>query len=200
MTRRAVARRLRRGFVVRPALSITSILVVYFTVPLHGEFRPLTVVVLACGLAALGAVVTWQARSIARDDRPRLRALEALATSVPLFLVMFAMAYLLMGNGGPDAFSEPLSRVDALYFTVTVFATVGFGDIAPRSQPARLLTMVQMLADLAIIGLVARVFLAAVQRGLQRPGRETPARETQENGPRPDGPGSGRAREARHGE
>jgi hypothetical protein len=31
-----------------------------------------------------------------------------------------------------------LTRTDSLYFTVTVFATAGFGDISPASQVARL--------------------------------------------------------------
>ncbi len=30
----------------------------------------------------------------------------------------------------PAAFNETLTRIDSLYFTLTVFATVGFGDIA----------------------------------------------------------------------
>jgi hypothetical protein len=40
--------------------------------------------------------------------------------------------------------AEPLSRTDALYYTITVFSTVGFGDITPRADLARIVTMVQM--------------------------------------------------------
>ena len=35
-------------------------------------------------------------------------------------------------------FSEPLTRTGALYFTVTVFSTVGFGDITAKTEAARL--------------------------------------------------------------
>jgi voltage-gated potassium channel len=61
-----------------------------------------------------------------------------------------------------------LTKTDALYFTVTVFATVGFGDIVPRTELARIVTMSQMLADLVVIGLIVRVMISAVKEGHQR--------------------------------
>ena len=51
---------------------------------------------------------------------------------------------------------------------MTVFATVGFGDITAKSQTARAVLIVQMLADLALLGAGARVLLGAVRRGQQR--------------------------------
>ena len=62
----------------------------------------------------------------------RACAVEALAAAIPLFLLAFAAAYLRMADADTGAFSEPLSRIDALYFTITVFSTVGFGDRIPR--------------------------------------------------------------------
>ena len=84
------------------------------------------------------------------------------------FLLLFAAAYLLMADADAGAFSEPLSRTDALYFTITVFATVGFGDITPKTDLARVATMVQMLGDLLVVGLVLHLTVGAVQAGLQR--------------------------------
>ncbi len=51
---------------------------------------------------------------------------------------------------------------------MTVFTTVGFGDITAKSETARVVLIVQMLADLAVLGAGARVLLGAVQRGRQR--------------------------------
>ena len=56
---------------------------------------------------------------------------------------------------------------DSLYFTVTVFATVGFGDITATSQTGRLIVTAQMILDLIVLGLGIGVFLGAVQRGQQ---------------------------------
>ena len=52
---------------------------------------------------------------------------------VPLFLLLFASTYFLMERASAASFTQPLTRTDALYFTVTVFSTVGFGDISPKS-------------------------------------------------------------------
>ena len=81
---------------------------------------------------------------------------------------MFAVAYLRMADADGGAFSEPLSRTDALYFTITAFSTVGFGDITPRTDLARVATMVQMLGDLLVVGLVLHLMVGAVKAGLQR--------------------------------
>ena len=68
----------------------------------------------------------------------------------------------------PDAFTEPLNRTDGLYFTITVFSTVGFGDIAPVSQLARVLVTVQMIVGLITVGLIAKLVVGAVQVAVAR--------------------------------
>ncbi len=119
---------------------------------------------------------------ISRSARPALQAIEALATTLPLFLLLFASAYFIMAGASPANFSmHPLTRTDALYFTVTVFSTVGFGDITAASQSARLVVIVQMLLDLLALGLVVRAFVSAVQSARQqanpqaRPGQDSDA-------------------------
>jgi len=73
-----------------------------------------------------------------------------------------------MERASAASFTQPLTRTDALYFTVTVFSTVGFGDITAKSEAARVVLIVQMLADLAVLGAGVRVLLGAVQRGRER--------------------------------
>src|SRR4029434_5113599 len=115
-----------------------------------------TLVALGAGILAMGLLVAWQVRAILHSRHPALRAVEALALSLPLFLLLFAGTYTLLSSSDPAAFTEPLSRGDSLYFVVTVFATVGFGDISAVSGVARALVTVQMVADLVLIGLVLR--------------------------------------------
>jgi hypothetical protein len=55
-----------------------------------------------------------------------------------------------------------------LYFTITVFSTVGFGDITAKSETARLVVSGQMLADLIILGLGLKVIVSAISRGRQQ--------------------------------
>ena len=61
-----------------------------------------------------------------------------------------------------------MTRSSALYFTVTVFSTVGFGDITAKTDVARLVVTVQMLADLAVVAVVIRLILGAANRGVDR--------------------------------
>lgn len=81
----------------------------------------------------------------------------------------------------PESFSESMSRTDALYFTMTVFSTVGFGDITPRTEPARLLTTGQMTANFLLIGVAARFLVGAVQEGRRL--RDLAAKGDENGGP-----------------
>jgi voltage-gated potassium channel len=161
-------RRLTVLALLRASLTATVLVVLYFTLPLTGSLDGSAVMLLVVGLLVFAAVVTWQIRAVLRSDYPGLRAIEALAAAIPLFLLVFAAAYLRMADADAGAFSEPLSRTDALYFTITVFSTVGFGDITPKTDLARVATMVQMLGDLLVVGLVLRLMVGAVRAGLRR--------------------------------
>jgi heme/copper-type cytochrome/quinol oxidase subunit 2 len=123
---------------------------------------------LVIGLVALVVLVCFQVRWIVRSPSPGLRGVEALATSIPLFLLLFAATYVVLATLSMSNFGQPLSRTDVLYFTVTVFATVGFGDITAKTETARLVVTGQMIADLVVIGLATKVVIDAVRRGRQR--------------------------------
>ena len=88
--------------------------------------------------------------------------------------MLFASTYFVLSHGDPERFTEPLSRSDALYFTITVFAAVGFGDISPLSETTRLLAAAQMLLDLVVLGLGIQVLLGAVRRGRDIPQHSRP--------------------------
>lgn len=164
-----VARRRLVAFALARATLATACLVaLYYLLPLDQRFSWLVVLELTGGVAAIGALVAWQVRSIVRSPAPRLRAIVVVAIALPLFLLLFAATYYLMDRGDPGSFTQPMTRTDALYFTVTVFATVGFGDIAPVFQTARIVTTVQMIGDLVLVGAVAHILVAAVQLGLDR--------------------------------
>jgi voltage-gated potassium channel len=163
-----VPRRLLVRALLRASGTATALVVLYFTLPLTGSIDRSTAMLLVLGLLAFAGIVTWQFRSVLRSSYPGLRAIESLAAAIPLFLVLFAALYLHIADLDGSAFSEPLSRTGALYYTITVFSTVGFGDIVPRTDLARVVTMVQMLGDLLFVGLVLHLMLGAVKLGRQR--------------------------------
>ena len=164
----AKRRRLIITGLLRASAVTAALVVAYYLLPLdHLAGVPLGVS-LAAGLLALAAMAAYQVRAIIRARYPGIRAIEALAATAPLFLLLFAATYVVMARADPGNFNVyPLTRTDLLYFTVTVFATVGFGDITATSQAARLIVTGQMILDLIVLGLGIRVFLGAVQRGRQ---------------------------------
>lgn len=168
----ADSRRTRRPparLVIRSALRTTgsaaALVAIYYLLPLSTSAAWVAITILAIGLILLIVLVTFQVRWILISPFPGLRAIEALATSVPLFLLLFASTYVVMDKISGSNFSEPLTRTDALYFTVTVFSTVGFGDITARTQTARLVVTGQMIADLVVLGLGIKAIVGAVRQG-----------------------------------
>ncbi|ATW49017.1 potassium channel family protein [Streptomyces peucetius] len=152
----------------RAVLIAVGLVTAYYLLPLNERGTAGASALLVCGLVAVLLVFGWEVRVIARSPNPRLKAVEALAATLVLFLVLFASAYYLLDRSAPGSFSEPLTRTDALYFTLSTFSTLGFGDITARSQTGRVLTMVQMAGGLLLVGVAARVLASAVQAGLRR--------------------------------
>jgi voltage-gated potassium channel len=166
MTKRYEGRAARRKqltlSVARSALSAALMLVVYYRAPFEHALDAAVLMWLLAGLGALAVALVVQIRLIVRSDTPRLRALEAVAIGLPFLLLLYASTYTLMSTNSPDSFTEALDRTDALYFTMTVFSTIGFGDIAPVTHAARIVTMSQMVVGLLTIGLAARLLITAV--------------------------------------
>ncbi len=169
---RSVAAERRWWLLVRGLLraAATSAVLVglYYVLPLDRRSDAYLALELAIGLALFVAMIGWQVRAILRSANPAIRAIQSLASTAPLFLLLFASTYFIMSLDDADTFSEPLTRSDALYFTVTVFSTVGFGDISPREETARLIVAAQMLLDLVVLGLGIQVILGATKRGRAR--------------------------------
>jgi hypothetical protein len=165
----------RHVFVVaalRLAAFLAVILVLYFAIPIGGfnEDNPAAAWIRLAGvLLVFVSALVLQLRMIIAAEVPQVRAAEAVVETVLMFLFLFAFLYTSMSTTDPRAFTEPLSRMDALYFTTVTFATVGFGDITPVSQLARAVVTVQMIAGLGALVLVVKVAFFAAGRRLGTP-------------------------------
>ena len=156
------------SMLIRITISATVLFAVYYLVPTKGSGEHSDLPWLILELVIFGAVVAIQVPMIVKAKYPKLRAIEALAVTVPLFLLIFSRIYLSNSLTDPAAFTSPLDNTTALYFTVTVFATVGFGDIVAQTNGMKLLVTLQMLLDLAVLGLAIKLLTSAAQRGVQR--------------------------------
>ncbi len=86
---------------------------------------------------------------------------------VAMFLAFFSVTYYAMSLAEPASFSEDLDQFSAFYFTVTVLATVGFGDITPVTIPARSVAMVQMGFDIAFIAVAVRIVTGTANQAMK---------------------------------
>ena len=170
------------GFLIvaRVMLTLSLLVAAYYLIPTSSLGEGSDVPWLILELCVFGVVVGVQVPAIVKSKYPVLRAAEAAAILIPLYLLIFARIYLSSSLNYPSAFTQPLDTTTALYFTVTVFATVGFGDIVAQTNNMRLLVTVQMLLNLAVLGVVIRLLTSAARRGLalrgERPDLDDPGR------------------------
>jgi voltage-gated potassium channel len=160
--------RVHLGLALRTAAAIVLLVVAYYQAPLDRQLTFASIVVFAGALLLAGIVVGIEVRGILASPWPLARAIRVLALGLPMLLVLFAATYITVDGQQANAFSEPLSRTDGLYFTVTTFATVGYGDITPQTELARALVTVQMLVGLLAVGVIAKVVLGAVRVARER--------------------------------
>src|SRR4029077_6583971 len=94
---RPPGRRIMRSM-LRAAGSTTALVVIYYLLPLNRSSTTVAVIMLVLGLVALLGLVAYHVRSITRSPFPLLRGIEALATSIPLFLLLFAATYVVLAT------------------------------------------------------------------------------------------------------
>lgn len=70
------------------------------------------------------------------------------------FKVISAAALVVIATGTVSYhFLEDWSWVDSLYFSVVAVTTVGFGDLVPTTDAAKLFTVAYVIAGIAVLGL-----------------------------------------------
>jgi voltage-gated potassium channel len=164
--------RRRRRLIVDAALRTSAIIALllglYAALPVAGRSDAPAIIELLVGLCAFVALLSLEVRVILRADYPWLRAAEALVLALAVLIIVFAFTYLSLSRSNEASFSEPLDHVGAMYFTVTILSTVGFGDIAAKTDLARITVTLQILMDIALVVVVARAIVFAARVGVRR--------------------------------
>ena len=160
-------RRVVRSAIFRSIFIAAALFAIYFILPVQSDNGGRLIARVVLGVLAFVLVIAYQLRRIIHAPFPGLRAVEAVAIALPLLLVLFAGAYASLSYGRQSTFSQPLDQVRALYFTITTFATVGYGDITPTTNATRMLVSFQMLLDVVALGVIVRLLFGAAKLGLQ---------------------------------
>ncbi len=153
-----------RWILVRSVVGPAALLVAYYLRPDTFAVRLGLIVRVVLLAALLAGVLIAGVQAIGHSAYPWLRAAELLALVVTLLVVSFATVYVVMSERSPRAFSEVMNRTGALYFTMTNLATVGYGDIHARTDPARIVVMAQMVFNVAVVGAAVKLIVSVTRR------------------------------------
>lgn len=131
------------------AAEVLGLVVAYFLIPLEGSLA-FRLVAYALGLALVVLVVVRQMRRhlTSRDKDVRI---DSLALAIVLSVLLFALAYYTVSSDESAEFSGLSTRVDALYYSLTVATTTGFGDVSAQSQLARAMVSAQLVFNMLIV-------------------------------------------------
>jgi voltage-gated potassium channel len=144
-----------RSHVVRSVALLLSALLAYYTLPLSRPENPSELaggVLFVAGVAGLVWLTIHEVRRFAAKLGEARTRVFGLLSVVYLVVVFFALTYYLMERGDPSQFDGLETRTDALYFSIVTLGTVGYGDVHPLGQEARIAAMVQIVFDLVVIG------------------------------------------------
>jgi voltage-gated potassium channel len=162
-------RELRSDPLVRMLGDTTVVLVLltltYYLLPFRFDRNePSNLGRLILSLALLGVVAFMLLVTMRRSSKrqtARYRRIQWLLSALYGLVLTFALVYAAIAYYHPDQFVGLETRTDALYFSVTIVSTVGFGDIHAEGTSARLLVTAHMLFNLIYLGTALRVLTQA---------------------------------------
>lgn len=164
-------RRVLMRTTLRVLVSVALLVGMYVAITPRSVADGSAVAGLAVAIALLVALISWELYRTVNDPYPEVRAASSLLVLVTAVVIIFALVYATMSEADPAAFSEALTKEDAVYFTVTTLSTTGFGDITAVSRGARWVVTGQMLFDLVLLVGLARVFMLAAKVARTRRGQ-----------------------------
>lgn len=159
-----MAKRVRRDL-----LALVAVLVSYYAAPV-GEISTtagaiaLSVLGLLGGLVVVAWLIVRQARRLVDSvpDDPNVRA-DALLLLIFVIVPLFSLGYFALEQADAGQFADLETKTDALYFTLSTLATVGFGDVHAVAQVARVVVMIQIAFDLVFVAAVVSVVSAHIR-------------------------------------
>lgn len=157
-------------FVLGGFTVVAGLMGLYLLLPTpRGDAPPwelISAAVLVSILYALAAA--WSVVAIHRASHPMRAGGMLLLIMITAMVIIFSISYLALSADDPSSFTEPLDKIDALYFTMTILSTVGFGDITAVSSAARVAVVLQMVVAVTLLTVLAKVLLEVARGETQR--------------------------------
>jgi voltage-gated potassium channel len=149
--------------IAQTALHVTGLTLVFWLMPISNQRWWLGLVI--GFLVVIGSVplTVKRIKGVSTTHSPYLEAALAILMMVAMVTIGFASMYMAMSKHNQE-FTDIHTKLDAVYFTVTTLATVGYGDLSPGGQLARAVAMTQMIVDILVIGVAARLAMRVARR------------------------------------
>ena len=175
---------------VRSVIGLLAVLVLYFSVPVDGN-RSVVRLALDLGvtlmaMAVVGLVTVREFRRMQLGESLKFTGAQLLIV-LEIVLVVFSLTYFSLALHGTHEMAGLHTRVDALYFTATTIATVGYGDIHSVGQLARVINTIQLVFDILFLAVFVRLLSTAASQH-QHEIAEQKVDEQQEEGEGPHRP------------
>lgn len=121
---------------------------------------------LPLGLAVISIAILW----FSRKSFTRYGRVLKTPTLIALFSGVFAVAYGSVGSYLLRAQFKGIHHfIDAVYYTFVTYSTVGYGDITPQTQNARLFVITMIVIGLGAFATIVSVVVAPlIERRLKR--------------------------------
>lgn len=134
---------------------------------------------LGAAVVFAGYVVGHHVRYILLTRRVDVNTLCAGVAGYLMLGLLWSSAYLLVGalSGGSFAVGPDrrnLTGFESVYFSFTTLSTVGYGDIAPASRPARMLAVLEATAGLFYVTVLIARLVAVYSAGPDRDSLKPP--------------------------
>lgn len=180
----------------RNILTLASVVVVYYALPV-GQFPSgIAVAVSVLGLLTGVTLLAWsivrQAQRLVHSDADDSSVrLDSLIFLVYLVVPLFALGYFALERGDGSQFESLSTKTDALYFTLSTLATVGFGDVHATGELARGLVTIQIAFDLVFVAALVSLLTGQIRERAAAQRRERAAGQRLQDGLPADEPPPG---------
>lgn len=147
--------------------------------PLPQELREASrTAAIVANVPVLVACVVGFLMFVFRSRRLTADGLFATVASYLLIAFVFAQVYLLILGWAPDSFQLPVPadqrtpqalQSDMVYFSLITLATVGYGDILPRTDLTRMLAVIEAVIGQFYVAIIVAVFVGMYASQPRRP-------------------------------
>lgn len=159
--------RLRRWMVALWGVSVTGTLMSVFSVQ-PGLWQWYRTIELLTLVPVLAVVAVGMLAFVRRQRRLTVDSIFATVVAYLLLALLFAQLYLCLLTWDPASFSLPVAatvrpthllQADMTYFSLVTLATVGYGDILPVTNTARMFAMFQAVVGQFYVAVVVAMFV-----------------------------------------